>query len=133
MGRRISVSATLAYVPGEPLRAQLLRFAAESRRLLRNADNLRLISAVLAEHIRHPERVEPLLDKYWRSEYGLLDWMKAARGDPQRLAHVCGALIKSILFWPTLIGRRDPETQPLHDEVSEAVDMFLAYYAVPER
>lgn len=136
MARRISLSATLDYATDVPLRTQLLRYADESRRLVSQSANLRLLRAVVAEHIRNPQRVEPVLEGYWRNEYGLIPWMQAARrdgklaGDPARGGHTLSAMLKSIIFWPAILGRVAMTRKETDRAVSDAIDMFLAFYAV---
>ncbi|MCJ0764124.1 TetR/AcrR family transcriptional regulator [Variovorax terrae] len=134
VAQRISMSASIEYEAAEPLRAQLLRYANESRRLMSRPANLRLLRAVLAEHIRHPQRVEPVLEKYWRTEYGFTDWVEAARrdgrlaGDPVRLGQVMSSMMKSIIFWPTVLGRGTPSHKQTDAAMSDAIEMFLQFY-----
>ena len=138
VAQRIRLAATLEYEAHTTLHDQLARYTAESRRLMANPANLKLLRAVLAEHIRHPERVEPALEKYWRTEYGLVNWLAAAqadgrlRGDPQRLGRVMSSLMKSITFWPTILGRRQPSEQETDRAVEDAIEMFLSFHAAPE-
>ncbi len=132
---RIVVSSTLEYQRGVGLREQLLAYARESRALMSHTENLRLLRAVLAEHIRRPERVQPLLHKYWVTEYGFAAWMKAAKadkklkGDATTMAHMMGSMMKAIIFWPTVLGRGSPADPGVTRALAEAVDMFLGYYA----
>ncbi|MBA4326639.1 MAG: TetR family transcriptional regulator [Polaromonas sp.] len=135
LAHRIVVSSTFDYRAGEGLREQLLAYAEESRDLMSRPANLQLLRAVLAEHIRHPHRVEPLLHKYWVTEYGFVSWMKAAKadgrlaGNPATMGHLMGALMKSIIFWPTVLGRSNPADPGVKKQVAEAIDMFLGRYA----
>jgi len=136
---RIRMAATLDYAPKKSLHEQLLRYAADSRRLMARGENLRLLRAVVAEHIRHPSRVEPVLDRYARSEYGLVAWIAAAQadgrlhGDPERMGHVISSLMKSIVFWPAVLGRRLPPQRETEQAIEDAIGMFLNYYALPEQ
>jgi TetR/AcrR family transcriptional regulator of autoinduction and epiphytic fitness len=134
VGRRISMSATIEYSPSQPLRAQVRRFVSEAQAMVREPKTLRLVRAVLAEHIRNPERVEPILQGYWRREYGFADWAQAAcadgrlRGDPARIAHALGSIMRAHVFWPALLGRLDAGPSMIEGEMDEVVDMFLRYY-----
>jgi len=131
LAQRIVMTSSLEYRQDRSLRRQLLDYAEESRALMAQTDNLRLLRAVLAEHIRNPERVEPLLHQYWTNEYGFVSWMKAARADgklrgsPATMGHLMSAMMKSVIFWPALLGRVDPAATR---SLTEAIDMFLAYY-----
>jgi hypothetical protein len=115
-----------------------MSYTAESRKLMARPDNLKLLRAVLAEHIRDPDRVEPALEKYWRTEYGLGNWVAAAqadgrlRGDPERLGRVMSSLMKSITFWPTIVGRRQPSARETDRAVEDAIEMFLSFYATAQ-
>ena len=118
------------------LRPQLLRFAAESAKLLGDRDTLALFRAVIAEHVRTPGLVEKVLERYWRSEYGFTAWVERACASgklratsPARAAHHFQSLIKGIVVWPPVFGRRLGSRREIDDSVEEAVDMFLCYYA----
>lgn len=138
VGQRISVSATIRYSPRASLRAQILRFVREALELVAEEHTLRLVRTVMAEHIRHPERVEPILQDYWRNEYGFTAWAEAAcadgrlRGDPGKIGHAMTSMMRAHVFWPTLLGRLRAESPAFKAEISEAVDMFLHYYGRPE-
>ena len=134
VGLRISVPATLRYAPHIPLREQVLRFVRETLALVAEAQTLQLLRTVLAEHLRHPERVEPILAHYWRNEYGFIAWAEAAcadgrlRGDPGKIGHALTSMMRAHVFWPMLLGRLERRTGAFDAEISEAVDMFLHYY-----
>lgn len=74
------------------------------------SQTLRLMRAVLAEHIRHPERVEPILQGYWRNEYGFTSRAQAAcgagrlHGDPTKIGHAISSMMRAQVFWPALLG-----------------------------
>lgn len=136
VAERIQLFMHIEYVPDRPLREQLMDFAAGHRKLNAHPGNLRLQRAVLAEHLRSPERVEPILQGFWATEYGFESWVRSAvgdgrlKGDPVRISHMMGALMRSLLFWPALLGRGPRRKQATGDQVAEAVDMFLAFYGV---
>ena len=136
LAHRIVVSSTIEYRAEAPLREQLLEYAHESKALMSEPGNLRLLRAVLGEHIRNPDRVEPLLHKYSVNEYGFNAWMQAAKadgrlsGDPSVMAHLMGAMLKSVIFWPALLGRGKPSAPSTRKTVAEAIDMFLSHYGV---
>ncbi len=137
VGRRISVSATIRYSPRLSLRAQILKFVSEAQSLVTEPQTLRLVRAVLAEHIRHPERVEPILQGYWRNEYGFTPWAQAAcedgrlHGDPTKIAHAMSSMMRAQVFWPALLGRLDLQSPAFKAEMAEAIEMFLTYYGHP--
>jgi len=137
VGHRISVSATIRYSSRLSLRAQILRFVREAVSLVAEPQTLRLVRAVLAEHIRHPERVEPILRGYWRNEYGFTSWAKAAcddgrlHGDPTKIGHAMSSMMRAQVFWPALLGRLDAQSPAFEAEIGKAVEMFLSYYGHP--
>lgn len=137
VGRRISVSAAIRYSPRLSLRAQIRRFVRQTQVMMAEPQMLRLVRAVLAEHLRHPERVEPILRDYWRNEYGFLSWARAAcdggqlHGDPKKIAHAMNSMMRAQLFWPALLGRLDVQSPVFKAGMEEAVEMFLAYYGQP--
>ena len=134
VGLRISVRTAIRYAPRLPLREQVLRFVRETLALVAEEQTLQLMRTVLAEHLRHPERVEPILQQYWRNEYGFTAWAEAAcadgrlRGDPGKIGHALTSMMRAHVFWPMLLGRLEERTSAFDAEVSEAVDMFLHYY-----
>lgn len=135
VAQRIVTSTTITYDAEVGLEEQLLSYANESRLLMTRPRNVKLLRAVLGEHIRHPERVEPLLHKFWLTEYGLVEWMKRAKadgrlsGDPTLMSHMLGSMMKSVVFWPTVLGRGNPSGVAEKKQISESVGMFLAYFA----
>jgi TetR/AcrR family transcriptional regulator of autoinduction and epiphytic fitness len=133
---RISNAATIRYQRDRPLRAQLEAYVRQSIELMRSDDNLKLSRAVVAEHIRAPDLVEPALGTYWKSEYGFTAWVKAACRDGRldardavRASHIFASLMRGTVFWPALLGRGKGESRNLGATIREAIDMFLAYYA----
>jgi TetR/AcrR family transcriptional regulator of autoinduction and epiphytic fitness len=140
IAEEISRVATIRYDPDAPLRVQLERYAHDSIRLMRDKDYLQLFRAVLAEHIRNPDVVEPALASYWKAEYGFADWVKAAVADGRlsardasRAGHIFGSLMRGAIIWPSVLGRSTFKTDRLNATINEAIDMFLAYYAEPAR
>jgi TetR/AcrR family transcriptional regulator, regulator of autoinduction and epiphytic fitness len=139
LAQRIVVSSTIEYDAAVPLRDQLMDYAYESEALMAEPENVQLLRAVLGEHIRRPERVEPLLHHYWVTEYGFIAWMKAAvadrrlQGDPTVMAHLMGAVMKSVVFWPTLLGRSSPADPGARRMLAAGIDMFLGHFASEER
>ena len=94
--------------------------------------------AVLAEHIRHPERVEPILQGYWRNEYGFTSRAQAAcdagrlHGDPTKIGHAISSMMRAQVFWPALLGRLDPQSPLFEVAIAEAIEMFPTYYEHPK-
>ena len=135
VGERISVSATLLYSPTQSLREQILRFVAEAHAMISEPETLSLMRAVLAEHIRHPERVEPILHGYWRNEYGFTSWAEAAVADgrlvgtPSKIGHALTSMMRAHIFWPTLLGRLDVRSSAFREDMMDAIEMFLQFYS----
>lgn len=135
LAQRIVLSSTIAYRPSESLRDQLLAYGKENQEMLKETTNVQLLRAVLGEHIRHPSRVEPLLHKYWVTEYGFEAWMQAAKadgrlaGDARVMAHLMGGLMKSVVLWPSLLGRGSPSGREATTMLRHGVDMFLSHFS----
>jgi len=49
----------------------------------------------------------------------------------QRDQLVMSSLMKSITFWPTILGRRQPSARDTDRAVEDAIEMFLSFYATP--
>jgi len=135
LGKRIAVTTHIEFRADEAPRTQLLRFAGESAKLLRDRDTLALFRAVIAEHVRTPGLVEKVLERYWRSEYGFTAWVEHAcasgklrAASPARAAHHFQSLVKGVLVWPAVFGRKLGSRKETDDSVTEAIDMFLSYY-----
>ncbi|MBV9560826.1 MAG: TetR/AcrR family transcriptional regulator [Bradyrhizobium sp.] len=140
VAEEISRVATLRYRNDAPLREQLEQYAIQSIRLMRDARYLQLFRTVLAEHVRNPALVEPALATYWKAEYGFADWVRAAVADRRlfvrdavRAGHIFGSLMRGAIIWPSILGRSSFKSDRLNAPINEAIDMFLAYYSVPER
>lgn len=137
VGRRITLTAAIRYSPRLSLRVQILRFVKETLAMVAEPQTLRLVRAVLAEHLRHPERVEPILQAYWRNEYGFMSWARAAcdggqlHGDPKKIGHAMNSMMRAQVFWPALLGRLDVQSPAFKADMADAVEMFLAYYGHP--
>jgi TetR/AcrR family transcriptional regulator of autoinduction and epiphytic fitness len=136
LAEEISRVATIHYTRDVPVRKQLEQYARDSIRLMRDQKYLRLFRAVLAEHIRKPDLVEPALAAYWKAEYGFADWVKAAAmdgrlsaRDPGRAGHIFGALMRGAIIWPGVLGRSTFRSDRLDATINEAIDMFLAFYS----
>ncbi len=134
---RIGRTAKVKYRPGESLRAQLYEYAHESISHVQDAETLQLFRAILGEHLRTAERVEPALRDYWRTEYGFVEWINDAVADgrlrvetPERAAHIFQSLIKGVGVWPIVFGRKGTSRKEILLALQEAVDVFLAYYEV---
>lgn len=132
----IAATVGIRYTADLPLRRQLEGYARDSIRLVRDSGSLKLLRAVIAEHIRDPALVEPAFSAYWRAEYGFADWIKAACADRRlavkdtaRAGHIFASLIRGTIIWPAVLSRTSFTSERLTAAASEAIDMFLAYYA----
>lgn len=137
MGKRVSVVSGLKYRTDVPLKAQLARYAADSARLIQDAETLALFRAVLSEHVRNPDLVASAMEHYWRDEYGFADWVSAACRDgklrarsPRRASRHFASLIKGAAVWPVVLRQRTPTARETSAAIEEAIEMFLAYYGV---
>jgi len=132
----------LAYDAGQPLRAQLLALLEQKMELLNDASFIDLSRVAMAEMMHSPERAAAMVSRLSEKEEGLPRWLRAAQQDgalragvdPQYAAHQLHGMVKSFAFWPQLAMGRAPLSAAEQQQVlSDAVDMFLGFYAVPGR
>jgi len=136
LASRIGQTEKVKYRPEESLRTQLYDYALVSASHVRDAETLQLFRAILGEHLRSVERVEPALRRYWRTEYGFVAWIEAAVADgrlrvesPERAAHIFQSMIKGVGVWPVVFERKGETRKEVLQALQEAVDVFLSYYA----
>lgn len=127
-------SVQIRYSPEASLREQLEASARGSIAFIRDPANLQLFRAILAEHVRNPSLVQPAFATEWESEYGFDKWFEVAHRDarlsirdPRRAAHIFSSLMRGLITWPVLLSRVEFTDERLPPEVTEAIDMFLAY------
>ena len=131
--------ADVAYDAARPLRAQLLAVLEQKMELLNDASFIDLSRVAIAEMMHTPERAQAMVARLSEKEEGLPRWVRAAQQDgalragvdPQYAAHQLHGMVKSFAFWPQLAMGRAPLTAAEQQQVlGDAVDMFLAFYAV---
>lgn len=129
----------VAYDAARPLRAQLLAVLEQKMELLNDASFIDLSRVAIAEMMHTPERAQAMVARLSEKEEGLPRWVRAAQQDgalrasvdPQYAAHQLHGMVKSFAFWPQLAMGRAPLTAAEQQQVlGDAVDMFLAFYAV---
>ena len=129
----------VAYDAARPLRAQLLAVLEQKMELLNDASFIDLSRVAIAEMMHTPERAQAMVARLSEKEEGLPRWVRAAQQDgalragvdPQYAAHQLHGMVKSFAFWPQLAMGRAPLTAAEQQQVlGDAVDMFLAFYAL---
>lgn len=135
MAGRIGLSSRIEYSADQPLRPQLLRYAHGAVKLLRDRETLALFRTILAEHVRRPDLVADAMARYWRDEYGFVEWVDAACRDgklrarsPERASRLFTSLVKGVAVWPVVFRRSSLKPKEVDAALEEAVDVFLAYY-----
>ncbi len=127
------------YDTEQPLRAQLLQVLDQKMQLLNDASFIDLSRVAMAEIMRSPERAQAMAQRLAEKEEGLPRWIRAAQkdgrlranADAQQAAHQLHGLVKAFAFWPQVaMGRTALAPAQQQKVVADAVDMFLAFYAV---
>ncbi len=129
-----------AYLPGQPLRMQLLALMRQKLRMLEDEHFVGLARVAIAEAIHAPERARDMVARLGDKEEGLTRWISDAmadgrlkKADPAFASYQLQSLMKGFAFWPQLTMGQPALTRAEQAQVAEsAVDMFLAYYAKGE-
>ncbi|MEO5796774.1 MAG: TetR/AcrR family transcriptional regulator C-terminal domain-containing protein, partial [Rhodoferax sp.] len=133
---------TVAYQPQKPLRAQLLECLEQKMRLLNDSSFVDLSRVAIAEMMQSPQRAQAMVARLAEKEEGLVTWIRAAQGDqrlragvdPQYAADQLQGMVKSFAFWPQLaLGQPPLEDAQQQRVLSDCVDMFLGFYATPQK
>ena len=133
-------SAAILEVPYHseaPLREQLTALMALKAASMADPEFLALSKVAIAEAVRAPERVRPLVARIGERELGVTTWIRAAQadgrlkaGDPEFAAALLQGQIKALAFWPQMTLGAPPLTSAQQAELVEAaVSMFLVYFA----
>lgn len=129
------------YAPGQPLRPQLLALLGQKMRLLNDASFIDLSRVAMADMMHTPERARAIATKLAAKEEGLPRWLRAAQQggrlrpdmDVPYAAQQLQGMVKAFAFWPQLAMGQPPLKPSQQKQVlGDAVDMFLALYAVAE-
>ncbi len=129
-----------AYQAQQPLRVQLLALLGQKMNLLNDASFIDLSRVAMADMMHTPERARAITAKLSAKEEGLPLWLRAAQQDGRLRATMdvpyaaqqLQGMVKAFAFWPQL-AMGQPGLAPAQQQqvVSDAVDMFLGFYAVP--
>lgn len=127
------------YRPEQSLREQLLELMWQKMRMLNDENFLDLARVAIAATIHSPDRAQTMVAKMGEREEGVVTWLRAAQQDgklkacePSFAAHLLQGQLKSFAFWPQITMGKPPLPFEQQQVVIEtAVDMFLAYFAVP--
>lgn len=126
------------YAPAQPLRPQLLGFAARKMRLMADESFIDLSRVAIAELVHAPERARAMMERLAEKEEGLTAWMRAAQADgrlrtlpsPAEAAHQLQGMLKAFAFWPQVaMGQAPLAPEAQQRLMEECVDMFLALNA----
>lgn len=137
---RRAAEVDLLYQPDRPLREQLLELTWQKMRMLNDACFLDLARVLVSETVLSPERGRDMMMRLGDKEEGVTVWLRAALADgrlkpvdPVFAAQQLQGLVKGCAFWPQLtMGEPALSTAEQKQVVEATVDMFLAYYGLPE-
>lgn len=125
---------------GQPLRAQLIAVLQHKLQLLNDQSFMDLSRVAMAELMHAPDRARFMTERLSEREEGLTQWIRAASQagalrkdiDPPYAANQLHGLLKAFTFWPQIAMGQPPLPAAQQVQVvSDAVDMFLGFYAVP--
>jgi TetR/AcrR family transcriptional regulator of autoinduction and epiphytic fitness len=127
------------YVPGAPLRAQLVTLLERKLRVQGTPDFMGLARVAIAEAVHAPERAQPLINRISAREEGLTVWIRAAQadgaliaGDPLFASTLLQGQLKAVAFWPQVtMGAAPLDTAQQAQLVDVVATMFLAYFGKP--
>lgn len=127
------------YVPGAPLRGQLVTLLERKLRVQGTPDFMGLARVAIAEAVHTPERAQPLISRLSAREEGLTVWIRAAQadgalidGDPAFASTLLQGQLKAVAFWPQVtMGAAPIDASQQAQLVDVVVTMFLAYFARP--
>lgn len=124
----------IRYVPGRPIREQLVDLAWAEGRLLISCDVMSMARMIISETLRHPELAEaaqgkidqkPVISSLLRTatEDGQLKVE-----DPDSAADEFLALIKAKAFWPFIFGGNIVSEDEMSVIVEACVEMIMCRY-----
>lgn len=129
----------IPYHPEHSLREQLLALMWQKMRMLNDENFLDLARVAIAATIHSPDRAQAMVAKMGEREESVVTWIKAAQQDgklqavdPSFAVHVLQGQLKAFAFWPQItMGKPALPLAQQQVVVETAVDMFLAYFALP--
>jgi TetR/AcrR family transcriptional regulator of autoinduction and epiphytic fitness len=126
----------IPYLPGKPLREQLVKLVSQKMQMLADQNFLDLARVAIAETIHSPERAQAMVARLGEREEGVTAWIRAAQQDgklkacdPVFAGHLLQGQVKAFAFWPQVtMGRERLTPEQQQPVIDTAVDMFLAYF-----
>lgn len=138
MGERANRAFDVAYVPGEPIRAQLIRLGWAEGDLLTDPDFMKLARMVVGETMRDQDLAAAMNHKMARISV-FREVLEAAHADGtlriediDRATEQFLGLIKAQAFWPVVFSGELVTRSDMTKIIETTVDMFLAVYAPPD-
>ncbi|MEO1467715.1 MAG: TetR/AcrR family transcriptional regulator [Pseudomonadota bacterium] len=135
MAETCCAALVVTYVPGQPIRAQLVEAAWVEGRLITSPSFLKLARIVLAETMRDPAlaaamsaRMEPLASFRAFLAAAAADGALAI-DDPQLAADQFVGLIKAQGFWPAVFSGVPVSQETMATIVETTVETIMARYA----
>jgi TetR/AcrR family transcriptional regulator of autoinduction and epiphytic fitness len=127
----------MPYVPGAPLREQLVTLLRRKLRIQGTQDFIDLARVAISEAVHAPERAKPMIARIGAREEGLTVWIRAAQadgalidGDPVFASTLLQGQLKAVAFWPQVTLGAPPIDAAQQEQLVEvAVTMFLGYFA----
>ncbi len=127
----------VTYVPGRPLREQLVDLGRAEGRLLQSERFMSLARMAIGETMRAPEIAKAAQEESDKMSV-FTDFMAAARDDGTIAIDDIGdatsqyiGLIKARAFWPYVISGGRVSAQDMESIVQSSVDTFIARFASP--
>ena len=126
----------IRYVPGRPIREQLVNLAWAEGRLLTSGDVMAMARMIISETLRHPELAEAAQGKIDKKPV-ISNLLRAASEDgqlniedPDAAADEFLALIKAKAFWPFIFGGAIVSEEEMAVIVDACIEMIMCRYGV---
>ncbi len=137
--QRVEEMPVHEYSADEPLDEQLREIGSLFANTITGRQFMKLSKVVIACFIQSPDWAHNTMKAYDRLRRDMIAFFKAGKKDgrlkisnPERAAAQFCGLIKEVAFWPELMAGQKPVTsRERNAAVKEAVDIFLAHYAIP--
>lgn len=135
LSERLADVQEVRYIPGQPIRDQLLALGRAEGRLLMSPDVMAMARMLVSETLRNPELAEAAQGKIDKTA-AFVAMFEAAHADgalvldnPTDAAGEFLGLIKAKAFWPVIFGAEIATAEEMAQIVSRSVELILSRYA----